>query len=132
MKISVTPTAALERPGLFQKLRLRRASVRHGARVTLAFNAQDLPQLVGLDRRILSAWAGPSLSDLVGEIARAGRSATPPAEVTIAKPVADPQAVAALSLRAEIFGQLVRFGIAERRLAGAGRAQSTRIGDATI
>jgi hypothetical protein len=117
MKISITEVTEFERKDLFQKLRLRRPSELNSARIALNFSAADLVQLPALDRKALAAWAGPRLSQLVSEIDRAGRSPSGPTELSIAAPVSDPADAAVLRRRAGIFGELVRFGIAEQRLA---------------
>jgi hypothetical protein len=117
MKMSVTEFTEFERKDLFQKLRLKRPSERKSARIAVSFSGEDLVHLSALDRKALAAWAGPRLSELVGEIDRAGRSHAAPAEVSVAAPVSDEADAAALRRRAGIFGELVRFAIAERRLA---------------
>jgi hypothetical protein len=117
MKISITEVTEFERRDLFQKLRLKRPSELKSVRIALSFSGEDLVHLPALDRKALAAWAGPRLSELVSEIGRAGRSPTAPGELSIAAPVSDEADAAALRRRAVIFGELVRFGIAERRLA---------------
>jgi hypothetical protein len=117
MKVRAEQFTSQERSSLFQKLRLARASLRHGTRVNLSFTAGDAATVGGLDPEVLRRWAGPQLGELAAEVERAGKSSAGLADVTIAKSASGPQEAAALRLRAEIFGELVRFAVAERRLA---------------
>lgn len=117
MKVFGGEFTTLERNSLWQKMRLARASERHGARLKLSFAVKDRPYLAALDRETLRAWAGPELPELVAEVDRAGRTIGEAVDVIINKLADGPQEAKALRLRAEIFGELVRFSVAERRLA---------------
>jgi hypothetical protein len=112
-------TTALERRSLLQRLRLKAATERHTARLTMSFATEDLALLPGLPRKTLEAWAGARLVGLVDEIGRAHRPAAESTQVAISRPIESPEEGAALCQRADIFAHLVRFALAEQRLIAA-------------
>lgn len=121
MKVSILQTKSEERTSLFQKLRLARPRIVHGARLSLKLDEAEAKGAQHLDRKLLESWAGPRLHDLVQELERAGRGRAVASEARITRQLSGPEEGPALRRRAAIFADLVTFTLAEQRLADEAR-----------